>query len=166
MMCLKTEESVSASHKSSQRERHFMCLKTESSVSPYHKSSQRERIFWSDDASQKGGRFSVRTMWNLTGWCAQTSVFWGRCKVHKLWRIYMRYSPAPVRARPRARIIRVSLQNPYSISTHCVFMRFYFLLAGCLLWACFGRFFVGTWGKVRKFVIYRMAFCSDFLCHD
>ena len=53
----------------------MMCLKTDSSVSPYHKSSQRERIFWSDDASQKGGRFSARTMWNLTGWCAQPNVF-------------------------------------------------------------------------------------------
>ena len=73
VMCLKTEESVSASHKSSQRERHFMCLKTESSVSASHKSSERdrhrnvtetessvsashkssarERNFWSDDAS-------------------------------------------------------------------------------------------------------------------
>ncbi len=73
MMCLRTEESVSASHKSSQRERHFMCLKTESSVSASHKSSERdrhrnvtetessvsashkssarERNFWSDDAS-------------------------------------------------------------------------------------------------------------------
>ena len=59
----------------------MMCLKTEESVSVSHKSSQRERIFWSDDASQTGGTPDL----NLTGWCAQISVVLGRCKVDKLW---------------------------------------------------------------------------------
>ena len=59
----------------------MMCLKTEESLSGSRKSSQRERIFWSDDASQTGGTPYLY----LTGWCAQISVVLGRCKVDKLW---------------------------------------------------------------------------------
>ena len=51
---------VSASHKSSERDRHRNVTETESSVSASHKSSARERNFWSDDASTNRQDF----------WCA------------------------------------------------------------------------------------------------
>ena len=59
----------------------MMCLKTEESASGSHKSSQRERIFWSDDASQTRGTPYL----DLRGWCAQIRVVLGRCKVDKVW---------------------------------------------------------------------------------
>ena len=106
MMCLKTEESVSASHKSSQRERHFMCLKTESSVSASHKSSERdrhrnvtetessvsashkssarERNFWSDDASTNRQNFVCADKGKSERMVRANKCCFGRCKVHQI----------------------------------------------------------------------------------